>query len=498
MATAKPPKLTDLNIIEATQRRDLFEPWFRKRFFQAEATWGPWFSFLKVLFGLDVTEADLELFRQCTGRTDVPDGGFTEAWLICGRRAGKSFVISLVAVFLATFIDWRPYLQHGERGTIAILAKDRQQSQTIFRHITALIERVKVLRPLITRKTNELIELANGINIEIATASYQTIRGRTVIAGLLDEMAFWNSEGSNPDSAILSALRPSMGTVPGSVLLCASSPYARKGALYDHHAKHYGKDGSDVLLWQSPTRTMNPTFKQSIIDDAMEKDEADARAEYLAEFRNDLQSYVDQAVIDSLIVAGRHELAPMAGVDYHGFVDPAGGSGSDSMTMAIAHKEGSNVVIDCVREVKPGFSPQAVVEQFVAVFQSYRITQIYGDNWGGLFVREPFAPLEYIKSKPTKNEIYAAALALLNSRQVQLLDHKVLRSQICNLERRTGSGSDRFDHPKGQNDDVANAALGAVLLANDTDRGVVHYHFTSVPGFGAGRIETNKSSLGGV
>jgi hypothetical protein len=55
---------------------------------------------------------------------------------------------------------------------------------------------IKSESPLIARQTNELIELSNGINIEIATASYQTIRGRTVVCSLNDEIAFWSAEGS--------------------------------------------------------------------------------------------------------------------------------------------------------------------------------------------------------------------------------------------------------------------------------------------------------------
>jgi hypothetical protein len=55
-------------------------------------------------------------------------------------------------------------------------------------------------------------------------------------------------------------------TVPNAMLLCASSPYARRGALWDAHRRHFGKDGDPILVWQAPTRTMNPTVPQSIID----------------------------------------------------------------------------------------------------------------------------------------------------------------------------------------------------------------------------------------
>jgi hypothetical protein len=85
------------------------------------------------------------------------------------------------------------------------------------------------------------------------------------------------------------------------------------------------------------------------------------------------------------------------GVTYFGFVDPAGGSGDDSMTMAIAHRDSNGVIVlDCVREVRPGFSPKSVVDDFAAVFRSYGIHQVVGDAWGGEFVREPFMPLQYI------------------------------------------------------------------------------------------------------
>jgi hypothetical protein len=185
-----------------------------------------------------------------------------------------------------------------------------------------------------------------------------------------------------------------------------------------------------------------------------------------------LESYIDRAVVESLVVSGRLELPPRPDVAYHAFVDPAGGSGKDSMTCAIAHKEFNGLtVLDCIREVRPPFSPQEVVAQFGAVFDAYNVTRIVGDHWGGLFVQEPFQPRQYVLSEETKSAIYRDGLALLNSRVVQLLDHSVFISQLCNLERSTGrGGKDTIDHPKNQHDDVCNAAMGAILLANNADR----------------------------
>jgi hypothetical protein len=66
------------------------------------------------------------------GRTAAPIGPFYEAWLCCGRRAGKSFIRALVAVFLAWFRDWTPFLVPGEVGRIVIIEADRKQARVIF------------------------------------------------------------------------------------------------------------------------------------------------------------------------------------------------------------------------------------------------------------------------------------------------------------------------------------------------------------------------------
>jgi hypothetical protein len=149
------------------------------------------------------------------------------------------------------------------------------------------------------------------------------------------------------------------------MLLCASSPYARRGALWDAYHRHYGKDGDPVVVWLAPTRTMNPTVPQSIIDDAMEADPASAAAEYLAQFRSDVESYIAREIVDAAVVPGRYELPPVSGTYYSAFCDPSGGS-SDSMTMAIVHRDGQRAVLDALRERRPPFAPDSVVQEFAA------------------------------------------------------------------------------------------------------------------------------------
>jgi hypothetical protein len=396
--------------------------------------------------------------------------------LICGRRAGKSFILALIACYLAIFRDWRPYLSPGEVGTIKVIAVDRRQARTIWRYAYALLSQVPVLTRYIRWSDNETIELTNGIVIAIQTASFRTVRGYTVVTALLDEVAFWRSEDSaNPDTEILDALRPAMATVLGAMLLCASSPYARRGALWRAYRRYWAEPGR-VLAWKAGTRAMNPTVSEEVIAEAYEADPASAAAEYGAEFRTDIESFVAREVVEALVVPGRYELPPLAATPYHGFVDPWGGS-SDSMTLAIGHFEGvghDHCVLDLVREVRPPFSPESVVAQFAKTLRDYRIFTVTGDRYGGEWPRERFREhgIRYEVAEKPKSDLYREFLPILNSSRVELLDHPRLIAQLCALERRTARGGrDSIDHAPGGHDDIANVVAG--VLARRSPPGVV-------------------------
>ena len=236
-----------VSILDAIADEHLFARWFKDR-----ATWQSWFVFLAALFDLPMTQDQRDVYRRCTGRTTPPTEPAKEAWLICGRRAGKSFILALVAVFLAVFSDWSPYLAPGERATIMVIASERRQARTIIRYIRALLTEVPMLAELIERETIDSFDLSNSLTIEVQTASYRSTRGYTIAVALCDELAFWQTDdAAEPDYEILAAIKPGMATIPGAMLLCASSPYARRGALFDAYRKHFGKDNDPILVWQA-------------------------------------------------------------------------------------------------------------------------------------------------------------------------------------------------------------------------------------------------------
>src|SRR5262245_31979976 len=102
-----------VSILDAIDDPHLFGPHFTQT-----KDWQAWRTFLAALFGLSLDDKQLSLFQDCTGREYLREGGTDEAWLVVGRRGGKSFILATIAVFLACFRDWRSYLGPGERGTV--------------------------------------------------------------------------------------------------------------------------------------------------------------------------------------------------------------------------------------------------------------------------------------------------------------------------------------------------------------------------------------------
>jgi hypothetical protein len=451
------------SILAAMDDPALFGPFFKG------PSWETWRVFLAALFALPMDEAALATYRHHTGRQTPPERVSKEATLICGRRGGKSRTLALIGVYLAAFFDYTPYLAPGEFATVAILASDKKQARSIFRFVSGMFKHVDLLGPMVESETQDSITLTNRVVIEISTASFRSTRGYSFAAVLCDELAFWRSdESANPDEEILTAIRPGLSNIPSSILLLASSPYSRRGALWKSFKNHWGKDDARTLVFRGTTLEMNPTIDPQIIADAYEEDPANAAAEFGAEFRNDIGAFVTREVIAACTVQGRHELPSMSSMNPVAFLDAAGGSGSDSMTCAIAFRDGDKAVLAAVRERKPPFSPDDVVCEFAALMKSYGVSNAESDKWGGDWVGEAFRK-HGIRVEPCakpKSDIYREVLPELNSGRVELLDLPRLATQFQSLERRTARGGrDSIDHPPAGHDDLCNAAAGALLMA---------------------------------
>src|SRR5262249_16253674 len=163
---------------------------------------------------------------------------------------------------------------------------------------------------------------------------------------------------------------------------------------------------------------------------------ASAAAEFGAEFRSDVQSFVDREIVEACISYGIRERPPDRKLRYLAFCDPSGGS-RDSFTLAIGHADTNRqeIVIDCIRELRAPLSREATWEEFAKVVKSYRCYRVHGDRFAGEWPREQFCRfgISYEVAKPNKSELYAATLPLINSARLQLLDEPRSIGQLLNL-----------------------------------------------------------------
>jgi hypothetical protein len=435
-------------------------------------TWAPHRILSIAAMGEALTEEERAIFKQFTGRDREPGERVSEFCTISGRRTGKSVTKAMNATYLAACVDYSDVLIRGETGVLLCLAQDQRVAGQLLNFIEENLKGSPILGQLIVNRTADAIELKNRIRIEVRPASFRKLRGPTYIAIIADELSFWFVEEyyQNPDVEVLAAARPGLLTTRG-MLITASSPYAKRGVLWDTFRRHFGPDGwPSVLVAKGTTRDFNPTIPEEEIARELERDPIRNTAEYLAEFRDDVSSFVSPEVVRQCTI-GVTARPPGQSITYLAFCDPSGGS-ADSMTLAIGHFDSAKqtVIVDCLLEQRVPFSPELCVRDFSYTLKSYGVRKVIGDRYAGLWPVEQFArfDIEYEQSAAPKSELYLTLLALLNSRRIELVDNQRLAAQLCSLERRTArGGKDSIDHPPGGMDDCANAIAGLSAICTE-------------------------------
>jgi hypothetical protein len=415
-----------------------------------------------------MTPYEADLFRRCTGRRSLPDRPFREAWVAVGRKGRKSATAGQIAVYAAVYGQWKR--APGETLRVVVIALSKDQARITLDYSSAILASRPGLARLVVSRDSETIRLSTGVEIACFPNSYRLVRGPTICCAILDEVAvWWNNElAANPDREVLRALKPAMITQPDSLLVGLSSPYAKKGLLYEKYRDHYGRDDSNVLIWQASTSTMNPQVDTREIEQAYRDDPVSAAAEFGAEFRSDLQSFVDRETLEACVAPGCRERAPVQGTHYYAFLDCAGGSGTDSMALCVGHRRDDTVVVDCLREINPPFSPSSAVAEFAETLKAYSVYKIISDKWGGDWPIESFRAhsISCEADAAAKSDLYRELLPIINSGKIDLLDHPRAISQLCALERRVArGGKDSIDHPPNGHDDLGNCIAGMAVLA---------------------------------
>lgn len=472
-----------MNILKAISDRNLFRPFFGEDL----QSWKPWAVALRCLYGLPIkTPKAKELVERCTGRNAemLPSQGFSTALLLVGRRSGKSRIAGVIGAFESLFGGHETKLAKGESGIIPIISPTRYQSSIVWKYLHAIFSTPLLKQEVADeREIEKILVLRNGIEIRILTGDWRTVRGPSVVCAIIDECCFLGlSEESKvrSDSELVRALRPALITTKGK-LIAISSKYSRKGWAYGQWLRQHGCNQGvspsfvqtwTTLVWDSPSKVMNPTLPQSEIDAAYQEDPQAARSEFGGEWRDDVSEFVPRSLVESLVIKGRKELLPRNSLSYFGFSDVSGGR-SDAAALAIAHREERKVILDFLRVWPAPHNPHEVIGEQADELKRFGLRKVTGDNFAAEFVAAAFRAcgIAYTKSDLAKSLLYRELLPVLCSAEIELLDNETLIDQIAGLERRTRSGgNDIIDHPTNGKDDAANAVAGVAACAGQRVR----------------------------
>jgi Phage Terminase len=436
------------------------------------ASWQVWRVVLKSAFGLRLDEEEAKAFAAVAGSRKPPTQRVRELWAIVGRRGGKSRMAAALACYLACFGSHK--LARGEVGQVLVLAASRDQARTVFEYVKGFLDASPILSKEVTNATASEITLRNGVVIAVHSNSFRTVRGRTLLAAIFDEVSFWRDESSAlPDLETYRAVMPSLATTNG-MLIGISTPYRKIGLLHQKFRDHFGVDGDDVLVVKGSTKQFNPSLSDKIIATQRQADPTAASSEWDAEFRTDISTFLDDELIDAAVEHGRPlELPPsraLFGATYKAFADPSGGVGADSYSLALAHKDGDHFILDLVRGTRGKFDPQQVTQEYAELVKAYGVGSVTGDSYSAQWVVTAWSNtgISYVQSDIAKSQIYRECLPLFTRGLVRLPDHAALLRELRLLERQAHrGGKESIDHPRGGHDDYANAVCGALRLLSD-------------------------------
>jgi hypothetical protein len=458
-----------------TLSRALSDPSLFGGTFGASSFW-TWRVLAKIIDGIALTEPrEIELFEQCTGRSysRLARRGVRRIFILVGRRGGKDRFLSPIAVWRAALcINWRKWQSAGEGAVVILLGADKKQAAILRRYCQGLLEAPLLAREVV-RQTADIIEFKNGSSLEIAANDVRLVRGRSAIAVLGSECAHWKTDehAASSDEEVVAAAEPSMAMCPDAgLLVMGSSVYRKRGFMHRMYKELHGNDTAEDIVWFAPSQVMNPRLRSGDIDRALARDAAKARAEFQNIWREDLSDFIPLDAIENCTDFDVHERPPLPGIRYFAFADTAGGTGSDSFALAIAHYDRSRdlIIIDAVREYKPRFVPRLVIAELAKLLQAYGVASVMSDRFAGGFSSDEWTrnSVRFLACARNTSENYLFALPLLLAGRVRLVDGTTLRSQLSSLERHVMANTEVVRHPAvaSVHDDLATATCGAIVM----------------------------------
>jgi hypothetical protein len=417
-------------------------------------------TIVKSTYGLELSDTELEIYRRGTGRELYDAREQREITALAGRRSGKTGKIGARIGLYEAFRDHR--IPRGERACVVLIAPTIAQAGIAHDYMYKDILGSPILLTRVAKCRKNEIVLKSGVTILCCACSSISLRGMAVVAAILDEVSFMRNEQTSVhcDEEVLAALRPAMITFPESKLIKITTPHAKRGVVWNEYRR---RAELNYPVWQLSTTEMNPTVSAELLEQERERSLESFKREFLAEFTDNVASWIEPEVLDACIVQGRKELPRVSNVTYAAAVDPA--FKQSDFGLAITHRTSEGlIVLDRVarwtgsKKAPLGF--ERVCREIANILREYGIDKVQGDQYAAAAIQQEFLKLgvsykEVTFNRQTRPQLFNNLKHLLVQRKIELLDEPELLRQLRSLEeyRVADGGTDiRPDHGK---DDLA-------------------------------------------
>lgn len=399
---------------------------------------------------------------------------FEELVLVLGRRSGKSFLVSAMALYeLYRLISMgHPQSKYGlmefdEIVLLNVARNEEQAKKAIFSKIKQTVLASPFFQPYIGKDTelemrfyteNDIKENerrdALGLNpfsgslvLRCGSSNASGLVGLTCYCIIMDEVAAM--AGDNPDSGVdyslYDDLKPSLATFGrDGKMMMLSNPKGPIGLLYDLHENR--QEDPSTLVMRLPTWLTNPNIDKDWLDSEKKKNPTEFQMQYGAEFgaaSSDPMFNQDDIyrMFSSSSMVKRKEMRE-GYFEYFCHLDPA--RTSDYYALAVAHTEIMHgtvgpdyrplrrVVIDHIHFWNPMTKnqpvPESEVEDYVISLQNrFKFKQVSIDHWNSqssvIKLQNRGVPIvERQFNKEYKENIYTELSQLIRDDRIDIYD----------------------------------------------------------------------------
>jgi hypothetical protein len=481
-------KLKDLNIIQFAENPVVLGLSFAKRPTQK--------VILKALYGLPLNKKELEIFKILTkGKGKYIPGKEKLELIAClGARSGKSFLVSICALYEATVgwmnKDWKKTISPGENIYICIIAtREIQARQIIQTNCLRMLEHSPMLKSLILKSTDLEITLKNHVKIISGPCNSSALRGLPIVCLIMDEISFFRIEGPKADEVIFNSLRPRQAQFTGNKLFLISTAGSKQGIFFQYFDEGFKVE--DRLTIQANTRFVNPEIPQKFLNKEKARDINNYMREFEAVFSEKLEAFFSFELIQRpFVLAG--DLSYKSEYHYSLGLDQSGLSGKDRFALAISHKEGDLAIVDVVRSWETK-DLDIILNEIEILAKTYLLNEASIDRYSKGYIEHSFKKIGIeIRIRPGLADVFVNLKAKMIQDKLRLPDRPDLKEGLKNTIAVYGKSNQlTIIHergPEGHADEI-DAVAGSVFEA--TGEGLPS--FWTDPNVSLGKASGNKT-----